>query len=80
MILCVIIIVEASIWWNSLLLSQESGWEKRGKVKSSIWGVKLKMPIESSKRDIKEVVGYRVGVVSKSLIWRNTYNLYIDSI
>ena len=80
MILCVIIIVEASIWWNSLLLSQESGWEKMGKVKSFIWGVKFKMPIESSKRDIKEVVGYRVGVVSKSLIWRNTYNLYIDSI
>ena len=49
-------------------------------MKSFIWGVKFKMPIESSKRDIKEVVGYRVGVVSKSLIWRNTYNLYIDSI
>ena len=49
-------------------------------MKSSIWGVKFKMPIESSKRDIKEVVGHRVGVVSRSLIWRNTYYLYIDSI
>ena len=42
--------------------------------------MKFKMPIESSKGDIKDVVGFRVSVVTKNLIWRNIYYFHIDSI
>ena len=41
-------------------------------MKSSIWGVKFKMPIESSKRDIKEVVGHRHEMKRRMLLGTKT--------